>query len=587
VNESRKLNFDVSPDPSEVACVPLNDLRGIIPTIEELLTPYDIFEAIEDKSEDVDQTALPDFEFDAPQRSNFWNFSSDGEEYSSFGCFPLTTGPSQKQYDALLESQQHLRTLKMLHTIEDAELLKLTDRLEAYRSTSQQQSLLDSLIHGLTFNEIHIYKGLDTGFWLPGEIAHVWGMSACSAAGPNDIDIFLSQKAPSDVGTVLHTFLAHHGVPREIRFEEELRLERGYAGDAISDIPISIRSELNEATIGELLFLLQQIRISNLDHDFVYGIQKACSTLLIEETSRLAWTEVHSNRFLEGSISMQDLLQMRLDELTKRGARSLPSIRNLMELFQKIDSLISDALFMAQRNVLDTLSTALHKAFDPSARWSSCQFVDVNADLIALMFFCSLRKCALEDVYLETTDRCPFFLTQPDQAAVFSELWVLGSQCEPYFGILPRALGAIVYDNYRQSLKDDPPPVEAWNGTDVFTSYSFTNNTNHKLLGSSEQLKSARGWYEFWKETLEQVMEFGALTIFCMPAIFDVFLLTFFGRGLFLTAFMAVDDRMVASFALLGALLISAGNTGWVGSVGGHYLYNVSQQLSLLLKSGS
>jgi hypothetical protein len=67
---------------------------------------------------------------------------------------------------------------------------------------------------------------------------------------------------------------------------------------------------------------------------------------------------------------------------------------------------------------------------------------------------------------------------------------------------------------------------------------------------------------------------FGALSIFCVPAIIDVCLLTTTGRGFFLTAFMEGNDRLAASYALLASLLITAGVTGWVGSVGGLYLYS-------------
>ncbi|MDA4808064.1 hypothetical protein NY486_19545, partial [Enterobacter hormaechei] len=76
------------------------------------------------------------------------------------------------------------------------------------------------------------------------------------------------------------------------------------------------------------------------------------------------------------------------------------------------------------------------------------------ADLFAVIFFTVLRRAAFEDVYLETTDRCPLFLSQPDQAAVFSELWTLGSQCENYFGLVPRDFGDIIYHRYNKELDD-------------------------------------------------------------------------------------------------------------------------------------
>ena len=72
------------------------------------------------------------------------------------------------------------------------------------------------------------------------------------------------------------------------------------------------------------------------------------------------------------------------------------------------------------------------------------------------------------------------------------------------------------------------------------------------------------------------VREVGALSIFCFPAIMDVALLTFLGRGLYLTAFMDDEVKRMADYAILTALVMTGGVTGWVGSTGGFYLFNVS-----------
>ena len=56
----------------------------------------------------------------------------------------------------------------------------------------------------------------------------------------------------------------------------------------------------------------------------------------------------------------------------------------------------------------------------------------------------------------------------------------------------------------------------------------------------------------------------------------DVMLLTFVGRGLFVTAFMEVDYLEMGCYALLISLLLASGVTGWVGSIGSYYLNHVS-----------
>lgn len=555
--------------------------------IEDLLSPCDLTEELEKiRTEMVQHVQPPGCMVGAPTRSDFWEFSSDGEEFSPLGCFPLTRGVSQNQYEAVLETQKHLKALNMLRALDDVEVVKLSDRLQALRRTSQYRGLLDALIYGLSSHEVQIFKGLDTGFTLPGDIVHLWGLSCSSDNSPTGcIDIFVSQKAPSDVATVLHTYLAHHGVARVQRYEEELRLELENEPDSRYELPISLRSELAEATNAELLFLLEQLRISKLDHPFTDAMQNICKSILIEEASRAAWTDAHSKGFLEGSISMQDLIQRRLEELARKGANKLPPLDKLTELYRSVDQLIADALFRADRDTLNTISTALLMVYDPWKSWSQSQFVDINADLFALIFFCALRKAAFEDVYLEATDRCPFFLTQPDQAAVFSELWVLGSQCEIYFGIHPRAMGEIIFNQYRRFLKRNPPPGDTWNGTDVFTTYSFTQtrNTPKPIRVYDQDISSKLGMHQSYWKLKGRLMEFGSLSIFCVPAIVDVCLLTILGRGLLLTAFMDDEELQVASYALLASLLITAGVTGWVGSVGGFYLYSVSV-LALFLR---
>jgi hypothetical protein len=500
----------------------------------------------------------------APHVSDFWNFNSNGEEVSALGFFPLCRGISRRQYDALLETQQHLKDLKMIHSLESVEILSLTNDLVKLLERSHKRDLVSALVMDLSFGEISIYTGLDTGFSLPGDTAHAWGLSSSEHHGK--LDFFISQKAPSVASAVLHLYLAHRGVPRGERYEEEFCLER--INSKVNEelqLPNSIRTEISASSNAELLFLLEQVKVSDFDHPFAAAIRDTCISLLVTESSRLAWVDAHSRGFLEGSISARELLQQRLDIFASRGARQLPSIDNLSQLFRTVDSIVSDALFMADRHRLDTLMGSLLAVYH-----SSDSSVDINADLFALMFFCALRKHAFETVYLETTDRCPFFLTQPDQAAVFSELWVLGSQCDIYFGILPRALGSIIHNKYRAFLREHPPPANAFNGTEVFTTYSFTHISD-ETIGPKQDNDQ--------QPFRSRIMELGALSIFCMPAIVDVCLLTFVGRGFFLAVSMDLEDRLMAAYALLSALLIAAGNTGWVGSVGGHYLHNVSFRL--------
>ncbi|KAG9748080.1 glycosyltransferase family 4 protein, partial [Aureobasidium melanogenum] len=274
---------------------------------------------------------------------------------------------------------------------------------------------------------------------------------------------------------------------------------------------------------------------------------------------------------------------MRLVQFAKQGARQLPELEKLVELSELLVQKFQDALFATDRPTLSQLSAPLIDAYNTigTARPSGSKL-----DLYGLIYFCVLRRLAFEDVYLETTDRCPLFLQQRDQAGVFSELWVLGSQCEIYFGIQPRALGEVIYDRYYEYLSLHPPPPASWDGKDVFTAYSNTEARikleGHGVMtgsGSPVDLPGQAPGFkldepESTKHLVDAASAFGALSIFCFPAMIDVLLLTFVGRGLYLTVFMDPRAIEVANYAILTALLMTGGITGWVGSTGGFYLYN-------------
>lgn len=478
----------------------------------------------------------------------------------------------------------------MLHPCVDAELGNICDSLKSIATTSAYQHHLEALTSRLASGKIRIYKGLDSGFVLPDGGGHLLGVSTLPDNQGNDkFDIYISQKNSNDAATIWHVYLAHRAVPRLQRYKEELLLLQATEGSNGAALPASIRAELLTSTDAELLYLLEQIRVSNMEHPFASAIVECATRLLIQETSRQAWADLHSTSCLTGSRSMRSLLQMRLDYLAKAGAHALPQIDNLVEFYNLLETKMVNALFKADRGSLNALSAVLLDAYSSE---DDRLAVEPNVDLFALMFFCALRKLAFEDVYLETTDRCPFFLSQHDQAGVFAELWVLGSQCQIYFGMLPRALGAIIFDRYHEYLTLHPPPAESWNGKDVYTAYSNTLPTVRVEgygastgSGGSVPMPGITPGHrpdepEVTMSIKDRATKLGALSIFCFPAIVDVCLLSFVGRGFYLTAFMDDVTRLMANYAILTSLLMTGGITGWVGSTGGFYMFSVGSDRS-------
>lgn len=571
----------------KVASLPFGELQQIIPNIDELLRPLPLPEDLQAlRVERPIKVSPPDYVPDGPYREDFWERTSQGEQISLYGCVPLLSEPTTAQHEAILDTQIHLRNLKMLQRITDAELTKLIQALEQFSEASKYSDLIGNLVGGLKQRRVFIYKGLGSGFTMPDNTAEFWGVSAAHKVGKahshrdstlGEIDLFISRRCPSDIATILHTWLAHHDVPRIERYEEELQFERTLNPELEQvALPLSIRHQIENATPAETLFLLEQIKVSDMTHHFKYGIEEHCRSVLLDQAATESWNHAASQGVLSGSSDMETLFRRRSQDFVRLGANRLPSVANLLLLSRYVDRIVVEALFAGDRDKLNVLNDALLHAYDPWGSWTAdCEYVDVNADLFALIFFSALRKCAFEDVYIETTDRCPFFLSQPDQAAVFSELWALGSQCESYFGMPPRDLGEIIYDRYRKFLAEHPPP-EGFKDKKIMTAFAKPDPGSAGSDEMDPDGPSRKGFVKTVTQLRKKFAEFGALSIFCLPAIIDILLLTFLGRGLFMTAWLGNEHLTAACYALLMSLLISAGVTGWVGSIGNYYICNVS-----------
>lgn len=573
----------------KVASLPFGELQQLIPNIDELLKPLPLSESLQAlRSERPIKISPPEYMPFAPTREDFWERTSQGDQISLYGCVPLLSEPTTAQHEAILDEQIHLRTLKMLQRMSDAEVTKLLESLKQFPKSSSCYPLVQALISGLKAQKIFIYKGLGSGFTLPDNTAEFWGVSAAHKVSKHqeyrdstilgEVDLFISRRCPSDVSTVLHTWLAHHDIDRVERYEEELLLERilNQSEEQI-ELPASIRHQIDNATPAEILSLLEQMNVANLNHHLRHGIESMCRSVLMDQASLQSWNQAASHGFLSGTEDLETLIHRRLQDFVRLGAHRLPSVDNLLDLYDIVSKIVVNAMYVGDREKLNTITDALLHAYDPWCSWTNCEYVDVNADLFALIYFCALRTSAFEDVYIETTDRCPFFLSQPDQAAVFSELWALGSQCEAYFGMLPRDLGEIIYNRYRGFLEEHPPPV-GFKDKKIMTAFAKPDPG----VGVDEEMDpdgpSRRG-FNVSKAVINirrRFADFGALSIFCLPAIIDILLLTFLGRGLFMTAWLGNDYLIAACYALLMSLLISAGVTGWVGSIGNYYICNVS-----------
>ncbi|RGP77985.1 glycosyl transferase [Fusarium longipes] len=575
----RKICVSSDSNNSGVLALPLQVLASVIPEAPELLTHSDASSRpASTRDESLTSNGFPDLLHEIPTRISFWNRANGNTKLSPLGCFPLTSEPTEKHFDAVVRTQIHLKELGMLQVLEGLEEQRLLESLRFWISHQEERALtkrlVQELINGLLARRIRVYKGLKTGFQIARADVSFWGVSnVAQDANGRITDIYISLSSPCDAAVVLHTWLAYSGVSRQNRFEAELQLEhKNHSQDRIR-VPTTIRESIERATYAELLSLTQRLANTQDNTPILDATRFICRTMLIEKTTEDAWRRTCALAALDDSLSIQQLLEQRLDYLVGQGATRLPTLNNLCSLYTLTQKFMDKAFLVGDKRLLGKLMQAL-QPYDRSQQGDLP--IDVNADLFSLIVFTLLRRAAFEDVYMETTDRCPLFLSQPDQAAVFSELWVLGSQCEVYFDLFPRDIGNVIYNRYRLFLQADPPPVDYRRNNEIMTMYpasdeappSSQDSADPVTLTTHERLKA-------WKK---RIADAGAMSIFCLPAIVDVTMLTFLGRGCFMTAFMDPDHLEVAGYALLASMLLTAGVTGWVGSAGhfymAHYAYD-------------
>jgi hypothetical protein len=491
--------------------------------------------------------------------------SPSGKSYDAIGCFPLGVDVNKDDFQEIVWSQRNLDKLKLLDSIQPAVLREYGAIFSQFLSAnSDLQHCCGDEIYELanTFSKaaddgsesIRIFMSLHSGFQRTSN-KQFWAVHHVHASGMTDI--YISKNAHDVIGTLLHTFLACRGFTRRQCFVVEFALAR-WRGTSVAPHDISQRAaqDLSLLSPEECISLVQRISLAPdaISDRLTSRIRSAAMEQLIDIPSVNQLRAINSANYLEDSISVEDLVACQI-QWHCHSKRPHPDFETAVALFKEIESYILSTLKMRNRHNLDMITSTLDNLLHGL-------IISATDDILVLAIFCTMRKLAFEEVYIEVTDRNPLFNDQSDQSAAFAELFALGSRCEAYFDLTPSRFGELLskkfYDHYGQPLNQ--PPTKEDNSLTLSSAYAEAN------IDVDPDCKDT---------CMPSYQHFTFLSVFAIPALIDILLLTTTGHGLYLSAtpyFMTEIEVHCATVALMLSLLISGAIGTWIACGGTYYL---------------
>lgn len=482
--------------------------------------------------------------------------SMDGD---SLGCVPLGVDVTPLAYAEVLQEQLRLRNLGLLHPIDQQKVTNLGVLYRKFhdRCLTQLPEVQAGVIDAVkelstvaTAGLVRLHLGLSPGFQY-GSTARFWAVTHDDSEGT---EIFISRDAQGLAPTVLHAFLSNEGMPRETCFDIELKFA-DWSKDLHKESGLSRRmaQDVDMLTPEERILLMQQLATPNDNHKTMTLITSWVRKQLLDVPTYQQLNEVDSVSYMQGRISETQVILARFDQYEQKGI-SHPDVATAARFFVSLEKWFLRTLRQRRDGDLKIFTQALHTILKSDK-------VDARADILGLATFCASRKAAFDEVYLEVTDRNPLLNDQSDQAAVFAESFALGSRCEAYFDVSPNTFGRLLSDRFRAIYKDKQPPK--WNNgaPDFATAYGGAGID----VDPNSQPKP-----------LPQFQRFGFLSVFAIPALVDIALLSTIGRGLYLSAFMTRGQQQSATIALMISLLLSGATGTWIAVGGSYYLVSMA-----------
>jgi hypothetical protein len=499
------------------------------------------------------------------------SISQKGSSYNKYGCFPIGVDVTVDDFVQVVQSQRNLRRYKLLDTIASSVLREFGATLRDFlvqcvfpgRSsiTPSNQDILQELSSYLInapddgAGGVCVYRGLDAGFQRTPE-KRFWAVYYIHAS--DRTDIYVSKNADDLISTILHTFLSSRGCTRRECFEIEVIFTEWFGNLPLGrQITRRIIQDVEMLSPAESLSLLQQITFCDSDPEakLLKDIQGAVEEQLLKRPSTVQLKSLHTIDYLKGTITAESLISSRIRSQCEHNLRH-PSISAALHLFLEVEVKIQEILKSRKTSELEIITHVLRKAL-----LHSC--LDTVADIIALAVFCAMRKLAFEEVYIEITDRNPLLNNQSDQAAAFAELFALGSRCEAYFDMSPSNFGTLLLDRFYAEYMDPQhqPPMYEESTMPLRSAYAEAQ------IDVDSNSKSPQ---------MPTYQRFSFVSVFAMPALIDVLLLTTTKHGLYLSADMTDDEIQFATIAFMLSLLLSGAIGTWIACGGSYYLSSMA-----------
>lgn len=499
------------------------------------------------------------------------SISQTGSSYNGYGCFPIGVDITIDDFVQVVQSQRNLGRLRLLDIISSTVLRDFGTTLRdfliqsALPGKSYITPSIHSIIQELSTNlintpddgtgSVRVYRGLDAGFQRSPE-KRFWAVYYIHAS--KGTDIYVSKNADDLISTILHTFLSSRGCTRRQCFETEVTFVK-WSGKLPLDqlIPGRIIQDIQMLSPAESLSLLQQITFCESDSEakLLKVIRGAVEEQLLKRPSAVQLKDLDTIDYLKGTITAKDLISSRLRSHCEHNLRH-PSAPAALYLFLEIEGKMQEILKFRRTSDLEMVTHVLRKAL-----LHSC--TDTVADIIVLAVFCVMRKLAFEEIYIEVTDRNPLFNNQSDQAAAFAELFALGSRCEAYFEMSPSNFGKLLLGRYHAEYKDPQhqPPTYEESTMPLRSVYAEAQIDVDSKVEESQ---------------MPAYQRFTFLSVFAIPALIDVLLLTTTKHGLYLSASMTDDEIRFATIAFMLSLLLSGAIGTWIACGATYYLSSMA-----------